>query len=298
MAWYDYIPSVPFQIGNALGGGKPAGSDGLKNWLTGGNRSKAFADQTQPKFSQAAGQYAQGQLGSNLGGRQLDYGQSNEARGQMMGLANQLSGVANGTQKGAGQLAVEREMGSAQAAQQSFGRMARGANAALAARQAARNTADLGVAGAGQAAMAQLQDQTAARAQLGGLLGNVRGQDLQTQGLNQSQMQANDSAQLGYLSQLLGVDQQSLAAAIAQQQVAQGDRGNLGRLLQGAGQLGMMYATGGFGGGPMLGGGGGGQAPGIQQPMYAPQFAPYRAPAQGPAPGAGLGSGGVMPWEV
>lgn len=252
---------------------------GLTNWLVGGDATDAINPNL--KHGNEMGSFIQGQLGT-VGDRQaptstaaqlgpaaqLDGSMQADARNQMGGVASQLQRIMSGQQAGAGELAVNRQVGQATAAQQAAARSSRGANAALAARQAARNTADIGVAGAGQAAQAQMQDQQGATSQLGSLLGGMRGQDIdmasqnaqltqqqrvqqgafnQQTGLANQQAQLaqtgmNDQANLGYLSQLLGVDQAQLNAMLAKQQIALQDKGHLGSLLQGAGTIGAAAA--------------------------------------------------------
>lgn len=207
----------------------------IKNWLVGGDQSKDFNQQTNPQYAGQIAGYAQGALGRPGA---LNFGQADQTRAQQGQLAGMLQGVASGTQRGAGEMAVDRQVGQAQAAQEALARMARGGNAALAARQAARSTADIGVAGAGQAAQARMQDATNAQGVLAGLLGQTRGQDLQTQGLTLDQQRANDAAAQGYLAQLMGLDEAALKRAQMQAAIAQGDTGHLGALLQAAGTVG------------------------------------------------------------
>lgn len=196
----------------------------------------------------------QGQYGAQLGGQlqgflgqaqqnPLNFGQYNQTFGQQQGLANMLQGVAQGNQPGAGELAVNRQLGAATAAQQSLARQARGANAVLAARQAARNQADLNVAGAGQAQQAALQDQAAARGQLAGLLGQMQGGSLQQQGLVQNQYQAQNNALQGYLAQLLGLNQQGFQNQATVNGLGMQDKGIFPSLLQGAATIGAAAAA-------------------------------------------------------
>jgi len=172
---------------------------------------------------------------------------------QQQQLADQLARVANGQQAGAGERAVNRQIGSALAQQQSVANSARGANALLAGREAARPAAGLGVTGAGMAHEAALQDQTAAR----GLQANVLQQgrqgsmsealgSLQAQGMNQQQA-------LAYMQQLTGMDMGEMQARIQQEGIQAGSyqQGMIGQALSGASSL----AT---GLGLLKGGGGGG----------------------------------------
>lgn len=257
-----------------------------KNWLVGGNATKGL--DTQGANSGFAGGILRDQLGA-LGGRaaptaqaaqldgaaQLAGGPQDQVRAQQMQTAGYLQGVLGGTQRGAGELAVNRQVGQATAAQQAAMHAARGANAALAARNAMRNTADIGLAGAGQAAQAQLADQQMAAGQLSGLLGQTRGQDLDLAGQNATLQQQrmlqqgafnqqtglanqgaqlqmagmNDAARQGYLAQLLGMDQATFQREMMKRQLASADKGVLPGLLQSGGQLATYAATGGFAGG-------------------------------------------------
>lgn len=206
---------------------------------------------------------------------QLDPTQANQARAQMGQLADMQMRIATGQQAGAGELAAQRQAVRAAAQQQAMAASQRGGNAALAARTAARNIADIGLGAAGQAQQAAFQDQQAAMGQLGSVLGTMRGQDLdmasqnaqlrqqmnlanlsaqnqqifQQAGLDQAtslaNMQArlqamglNDQAALGYLSQLLGMNQAELAARMGQEQAEMAQKGIFGDLLSAGGQLG------------------------------------------------------------
>jgi hypothetical protein len=264
---------------------------GISDWLFGGTAGNSI--NTQGANGAYAQDYLRNQLGS-VGGRQapqttaaqlgaaaqLNGGPQDQARAQQQQTAGFLQGIMQGNRAGAGELAVNRQVGQATAAQQAAARMARGANAALAARNAARNTADISLSGAGQAAQAQMQDQNAAAGQLGGLLQGMRGQDIDFAGQNAQlaqqrmlqqgafdqqtglanqdarlrQMGMNDQASQNYLAQLLGMDQATFQRELAKQQMNAQDKGALGGLLQGAAGIGMTYATGGFGGGPLFGG--------------------------------------------
>lgn len=262
-----------------------------KDWLLGGGATKGLDSKG------ANTDYAQGFLRDQLGGvtgrqaptataaqlgqaAQLAGGPQDQARAQQQATAGYLQSVMGGQRAGAGELAVNRQVGQAQAAQQAAARMARGSNAALAARNAMRGQADLGLAGAGQAAQAQMQDQQQAVGQLGGILQGMRGQDIDFAGQNaQLQQQRmlqqgqfdqqtglanqdaalrargmNDAAAQGYLQQLAGLDNAAWMREMQKRQLGQQDTGALGGLMSAAGGIGMTYATGGFGGGPLFGG--------------------------------------------
>lgn len=132
----------------------------------------------------------------------------------------QLRGIASGQQQGAGELAVQRQIANANAAQQAQARMARGGqNAALAYRGAANNTAGIGLAGAGQSQQAAMGDQMQAQGLLTGALGQGRGQDNQTQIANLDaqlrQMGMNDATRLAYINQMITIQQGSQARSDA-----------------------------------------------------------------------------------
>lgn len=262
---------------------------GFTDWLLGGTAGNSINTQG------ANGEYAQGYLRDQLnsvGNRaapsaqaaqlgaaaQLNGGPQDQARAGQMNTAGYLNGVMQGNRAGAGELAVNRQTGQAVAAQQAAAHMARGANAAMAARNAARNTADIGLMGAGQAAQAQQADQMGAAGQLGNVYGQMRGQDLDLAGQNagflqqrmlqQGQMSQqanlanldaqlrqtgmNDQARQQYMQQLLGMDQATFQRVMAKEQLNAQDQGHLGGLLQGAAGLGATWASGGFGGGKLF----------------------------------------------
>lgn len=243
MGWMDYIPSPIVQGYNAASNGKVMGQDvgGLKTWLMGGDATEGMS--TRPESAD----YQQGYLQNDFMKRSapmMNTGQADQSRGQQGQLAQMLFQQANGQRQGAGEMAVQRQAGNAMAQQTSTAQMARGANAALAARSAARNNANIGVSAAGQAGIAQMQDQQSAQNQLGGLLGNMRGQDIQTAGANQQSQLAQQQMQLSALAQMLGVDQATLQAELAKRQIDAGDKGMLGSLLQIGGQVGAAAAGG------------------------------------------------------
>jgi hypothetical protein len=248
--------------------------DSMHNWFVGGDASKnlptgpatynASSAQLGEIASQAANRQAPTAYSAQLGpAAQLNGGQMNQSRAGMMGTAGQLGQIASGQQAGAGELAVNRQVSQATAAQTAAARMARGSNAALAYRNAARNTADIGLAGAGQAAGAQMQDQQAANAQLGQLYGQMYGLDqgtasqnaqlgqqamLQQGQLNQQAMLANQQAQLSQtslndqaritaLGQQLGWDQAQIDAQLKAAGVKAADKGILAGIMGGGGAM-------------------------------------------------------------
>lgn len=201
----------------------------------------------------ASGAYQTGYLKNMLGNGapQMNTGQSDQARGmgdqtrgQQQQLAQMLFQQANGQTQGAGELAVQRQANNAMANNTSAAQMARGANTAMAMRNAARTNADIGVNAAGQAGIAQLQDQQSAQNQLGGLLGATRGQDLQTRGqdiqtagANQAAQMQQQQVQLAALAQMLGVDQAALQQDMEKRKIAATDKGMFPELLKAGGSL-------------------------------------------------------------
>lgn len=210
----------------------------VKDWFVGGKATKDM-----PTGPQTA-DYQRGFL-QDFANRQaptMNTGQSDQARGQQGQLASMLFGQATGATPGAGEMAVNRQVGQAQAAQTSNAMMGRGAGAGMIARNAARASADLGINGAGMAAQAQMQDQQNAQGQLAGLLGAMRGQDINVAGANQAAQMQQQQMQLASLAQMLGVDVAALQQDMARRGLQMQDKGMLPTLLQTAGGIGAAYA--------------------------------------------------------
>lgn len=170
---------------------------------------------------------------------QLNGAPQDQFRQQQLAQISQLQGIANGTQQGAGELAVQRQIANAQAAQQASARMVRGGgNAGMAYRNAANNTAGIGLSGAGQSQQAALQDQTNAQGMLTGALNNGRSQDIGFAGQNAQLQGQNYGQNLGALG---AINQGSLAGAQAQANQANAFAGSV---LNTAGQLGAAYLRG------------------------------------------------------
>lgn len=203
------------------------------SWWFGGDATKGMANGPQTGDYQRS--YLQQMLGRNA--PQMNDAQSNQDRAQQGQLANILMGVATGNQAGPGELAVQRQVGNAMGQQTAQASMARGADAALAARSAMRNQADIGVNGAGQAGIAQMQDKMNAGSQLSQILGTMRGQDIGVAQGNQSSQLQQQQQQLGMLAQLLGVDQTQLAQDLAKRNLGLKDQGMFPGLLQQYGQM-------------------------------------------------------------
>ncbi len=221
-------------MGGLTGGG------GITEWLFGGGATKGMA--SEPKSAAYQRNYLQGDFMQRQAPG-MDTSQSNQARDQQSQLAQMLMQQAGGQRQGAGELAVQRQAGNAMAQQTSMAQMARGAGAGMAARNAARSSADIGANAAGQAAIAQMQDQQSAQNQLGGLLGMQRQQDIGVAGANQQAQLAQQQQQLQGLAQMLGVDVAALQQDLAKRGLAQQDKGMLPTLLQVGGQIGAAAAS-------------------------------------------------------
>lgn len=158
-----------------------------------------------------------------------------------MTQAQQLQRIASGQQQGAGELAVQRQVQNALAGQQAAARMARGGNAALAAREGARNASSIGLAGAGQAQQAAMGDQMNAQQMLTQALGQGRGQDQQMQLANlDAQLKSrgmNDAQRIALMSQLTGMNAAELQAQMAAYGAGSQDKGLLGGVLAAGGQV-------------------------------------------------------------
>lgn len=224
---------------------------GFKNWMFGGDATKGMPTGPQDNdWLRTHLKTSTEQAAPTIGPAAT--GLTDQSRGQQGQLAQMLFRQAAGQAPGAGELAVQRQANNAMANQASMAQMARGAGAGMAARNAARTSADIGTNAAGQASIAQMQDQQAAQGQLGSLLGTMRGQDLGQRGQDIGVSQGNQQAQLAQqgqnlqaVGQLLGVNQAQMQQDAARRQLALQDKGMAGSLLQVGGQLGAAYLTGG-----------------------------------------------------
>lgn len=164
-----------------------------------------------------------------------------QSRANLNGTATNLAAIASGQQQGAGQIAVNRQVGAAQAQQAAQAQAARGGNAALAMRNAARNQADIGMQGAGQAAQAQQSDQLAANQQLGSIYGNMYNQDAQTAAqtafANQNANLQQQGLQQQALGQQLGWDQATINEQIAKTAAEDNQKGIGGSFLSAVGGI-------------------------------------------------------------
>jgi hypothetical protein len=208
---------------------------GAMDWLFGGKPDpQAY---TPPHQQQALGAITPG-MQTNYNPQQFAPG--GQIRQSQLGQIGQLQGIANGTQQGAGELAAQRQTQNAMAQQQAMARMQRGGNAALGYRQAANNGAAIGLAGAGMAQQAGMQDQMAAQGMLTNAMGQARGQDLNALDQQLRAMGMQDQTRLAYLSQLTGMDAMQLQAY--NQANAQSAPGHIGPLIAAGGQVGAALA--------------------------------------------------------
>lgn len=208
----------------------------------------------------AQGQFmgAQGRQAPMARGSQLAGADQYQSRAGQMGLAGQLNAVATGQEAGAGELAVNRQARTAAANQFAAQNMARGSNAATAARSAAGQLGNIGTNATGLAQQAALSDQQAARGQLAGVYDSMRGADLSFAGQNaqlaqqmamqnqNAQLQQsgmNDQYGLGMMGQYANVSQAELNARMQRAGLLAGQQGNqLGaNLMQMGGSLGAAY---------------------------------------------------------
>lgn len=204
-----------------------------------------------------SGQGITNQQAAQAQGTQLQLGDDPFRQSQLQQVG-QLQQIASGQQQGAGELAVQRQMQQALAAQQAQARMARGGNAALAYRNAANQSAALGSTAAGLGQQAALQDQSAAQAALTGALGQGRGADISVAGQNanlgqqlnlsnaqmqQQQQQQNAANYLALLQQLQNLNSAELGYAQAPAIAAGQNQTNLlGGLLSAGGAIGGKLA--------------------------------------------------------
>lgn len=239
--------------------------DTILNMISQGFGKNGIVHQQAPTM-----QAAQAGPAAQMQGAQMQMGADPFRQGQIQQIG-QLQGIASGQQQGAGELAAQRQIQQALAAQQAQARMARGSNAALAYRNAANQSAALGSTGAGMGQQAALQDQQNAHAALTGALGQGRGMDVNVAGQNagfqqqaglqnagfqqqtglanagfqqganqanagfqQGNQQLNSQNFMGLLGQLGNMDANQLQA----QGAASQNKGMMGPLLSAGGQVG------------------------------------------------------------
>ena len=206
MAWYD----APW----AKTAGKVLDPAGLFRHKKGPEQYQVDLEQN-PRLTDA--HKLRGRLGS-IGLHSMQ-NVDDDFRQRQLATADRLQGVLTGEEAGAGELAARRAGQRAMAQQMAAANMARGSNAALAARSAAGNMGRIGTDMAGQAQQAAMQDQMAAQAQLGQILGQGRGQDVQTAQMMAQQQQMRDQARLQALQQMFGISDAEMRARQQQDQL-------------------------------------------------------------------------------
>ena len=126
-----------------VGAGVGALAGGLYGYFSGGGGGSTVAK--APASAAYQSKYLQDYLGR--GAPVMDVSRADELRRQQSQLAQMLFRTANGQQAGAGELAVNRGVNNAMAQQTAQAQMARGADSALAGRNAARANADIYIEG-------------------------------------------------------------------------------------------------------------------------------------------------------
>lgn len=164
----------------------------------------------------------------------LDMGPQDQFRQGQLQQVGQLQGIASGQQQGAGELAAQRQVQNALAGQQALARIRGAGGAGL--RTAARQSAGLGITGAGMGQQAALQDQMNAQGLLANALTQGRGADINIAGQNAQntlqQRQMNNQQLQAMLQALLGMNQTEM-----QGQMANAHPGIGGSLIAAGGQV-------------------------------------------------------------
>lgn len=276
------IGSVIPGVGNLVGAGVGALAGGLAGFFGGSNseaerrrREALAAENARMQGGDMLRGYAQGQMngaqgrqGLTMQGSQLNGADQYQSRAGQQALAGQLNRVATGQEAGAGELAVNRQAHAAAANQFASQGMARGSNAATAARAAAGQLGNIGTNASGMAAQSALSDQQAARGQLAGVYDSMRGSDLsyagqnaqlaqqaamQNQNAGMQQRQMNDAYANNMFGNYANVSQAELNARMQRAgMLANQPQQNMGaNLLQMGGTMGAAYfnSRGGGGGG-------------------------------------------------
>lgn len=218
---------------------------GAFDWFFGGDATKRLGE-TKGDHGEQVGGYLSSRLNQGKENRQMfDPAMQNMSRQQQMQQMQQMNAVARGRAQGAGEIATNRQIGQAQAAQQSMAQQARGANMAAMAKQGAQNQADLRVGGVGMAQQARTQDQMAANQQLAGLMSGIRGQDQAQQEAYVRQQGMNDQLTQNYLRQLMQLNQNDYNNRLAKAGFKKTDTGHFADVMQAGGMI-----LGGIVGGP------------------------------------------------
>lgn len=239
-------------------------------------------------YNRTLGRQAPQTQAAQAGATTINPQQQAQFRARQMALADQLGQQAMGQGPSVAGSQFKAAADTSLAQQQALAAGARGGNVALAGRQAAQNASNANQAFARDAATARIQEQISARDQLGGLLGQGRGQDiglatdqaglsqqlnLANAGLQQQSNLANmdanlkmaalnDSTLMAALAAQMGVDQAELTARMQQdalsiQQRNPGTEGMMGDLMgMGGSMLGAYLMNKKADGGPVHGPGG------------------------------------------
>lgn len=211
------------------------------DWLLGG-----LGKSTDPN-DYAVSSPNQGQLQGMMGQQAAqsaaaDPTQQAQFRQMQMAQALNLQRIAGGQMQGAGELAAQRQVQNAIAAQQAQQRMVRGGgNAGLGLIAGARNAAGIGLSGAGMGQQAAMQDQQMAQGQLTGALGTGRQGDMGLMNMQQQNNQYNAGAQNQRYDTNMGAlasnDAQRLQAQQNYMQATTGQQGLAGALIGTAGAV-------------------------------------------------------------
>ncbi len=194
-----------------VGIGIGAGIGGLAGGLFGGG---ADVSKYQEQLKQLAAGY--GARTAPQGTAQS--GQNSGFRSNQAGLIAQLEAMGRGQGPSAAQNQMREAMDRASGAQASAaaGAGGRGVNAGAALRNAANNTAGIQMQGARDSATLRAQEQMSALQQLGGVVGQGRGQDEQMSMFNAGQGNQMTQANMQATLQQLGLnDESQLGALIA-----------------------------------------------------------------------------------
>lgn len=184
---------------------------GFSDWLTGSvPRRDEYIGGHQAQIDTQINQQLPGL--QTRAAAQLDGSQQAQFRGGQQAQIGQLQGIASGQQQGAGELAAQRQVQNALAGQQALARMRGAGGGGML--MAGRNSAGIGLAGAGMGQQAALQDQMGAQGLLTQALGGARGQDIgfanSNAQLQQNQTQLNDQQVLGLMQQMGLMDENEL----------------------------------------------------------------------------------------
>lgn len=203
-------------IGNAAGaliGGAAGGLYGLGKGLFSSSPQKPAEYQDRNQLMRYINNGMSPGGIANQQAPQLQMGSDPFRQGQLQQM-QQLQGIASGQQQGAAELAAQRQIQNALAAQQAQARAARGGNGAMAYRNAADQSAALGISGAGMGQQAALQDQMNAQGLLGQVNSAGRTGDYNTANANAGYQQANNERNsqnyLGLMQQLGNMDATTL----------------------------------------------------------------------------------------